>query len=420
MLKKVLLTNINSGRTTEVIVDTDDDQKAILGSGKAPNETARVLDITGADEFVQRWTGKKPSLDEMVVLFGNLARCLERNISTIKSLELVAARLTSPRYRGVVADVATRITAGDKMSECFAAHPDLFPEDIVALLRAGEESGQLSETLKQVTGGRKNTLRILKKLKSGMIYPGIVLVLAVGVIIVMSFTLVPAISKLYGSMGADLPLATVIMMKISEILIHQPYLAVLPFVGLWVFFKYWGKIYRHPSVQRGLTSLPVIGGIIRKSASTVSFRTFAMLMQANVRITTALEITAKSSGHVDYETFFTRIKDHVVEGLSLPESFLMESHHLGEDGRTVSAVVQIAGETGSINEMLDEIAADYEEDLETVASQIDKVLEPFILVMMGLIVGFIIYAIYGPIFNLSRVLLPQRPGVGSIFLQWFP
>ncbi|HRJ73647.1 MAG TPA: type II secretion system F family protein, partial [Terrimicrobiaceae bacterium] len=86
------------------------------------------------------------------------------------------------------------------------------------------------------------------------------------------------------------------------------------------------------------------------------------------------------------------------------------SHRLGPDGRVIASVVQMAGETGGVNEMLDEIALDYEEDLDAIAAQIDKILEPIVIVMMGTIVGFLVYAIYGPIFNLSKVILPKKPG----------
>ena len=389
-------------------MDTDEDAKAVLGAGKAPNETAVVADITGLDEALQRSTGKKPSLDETVSLFSGLARCLDRNISTIKSLELMAARLKSPRYRGAVADIAHHILAGDKLSDCFAMHPDLFTEDVIALIRAGEESGQIHAVFKQIAQGRNKSLRILRKLKSGLIYPCIVLVLAVAVVIIMAFTLIPAISKLYVSMNATLPFATKILIKFSELLLQQPWLAAIPIAFVFLLIKYWSKIYRKPAVQIALTRLPTVGNIIQKTAAMVSFRCLALLLQANVRITTALEFAAKSSNHIEFERFFLSVRDHIVDGLSLPESFLMESHRLGPDGRTIAAVVQMAGETGGVNEMLDEIATDYEEDLDVIASQIDKILEPFVLVFLGLIVGGLVYAIYGPIFNLSKVILPKR------------
>lgn len=408
MLKKVSLTNNATGRTHHVIVDTDTDAKALVGAAKAPNESAKIINIGGADEFVQRISAKKPTLDDRVIVFGGLARCLDRNISTIKSLELQTGRVKSPILRGVLAELAHQISIGEKLSDAMAQFPDVFPDDVLALVRAGEEAGRLSVVCSQIANSQRKTVRILKKLKTGMIYPAIVLFLAVAVTIIMSFTLVPAVSKLYGSMNSKLPLPTVMMMTFSDLLVHRPYLAVIPFIGLGLLFKNWGKIYGQPAMQRLAIGLPVIGMIIRKSAATVSFRALAMLLQANVRISTALEITAQSSSHIYYREFFTRVRNHVIDGMDLPESFLMESHWLGEDGRTISSIMQIAAETGSATEMLDEIAGDYEDELDTIANQIDKILEPVMMVFMGLMVGFLVYAIYGPIFGLSKVILPQK------------
>ncbi len=413
MLKKVILTNTNTNRSTAVMVDTTDDDRAVFGSGKAPNETAKVLSVTGVDEWLERTTGKKPSLEERVALFAGLGRCLERNISTIKSLQLMAGRMSSPRYRGAIAQIVAKLQEGDKISDAMADHPDLFSEETLALVRAGEESGRLPEIFKQIANTQGKTVRILNKLRAGMIYPAIVLVMAVGVIIVMSFTLIPAISKLYGSMNVDLPLATRIMVGISSILVSQPWTVIFPIGGVYLILKKWGKIYGIPQVQRAFIKMPVLGPLIRKSAATVSFRCLATLMQANVRIMSALEITAQSSPHVDFREFFLRVRHHVSDGTSLPEAFLMESHWMGEDGRIIAAMIQIAAETGAATEMLDEIATDYEEELDVMANQIDKIIEPFTIMVMGTIVGFLIYAIYGPIFNLSRVVLPQKPGGGA-------
>jgi type II secretory pathway component PulF len=413
MLKKVTLTNIHTHKAIEVVVDTDDDAKALLGSGKAPNEMATIQDITGLDEAVHRGTTSRPSGGELVTFFAGFARCLERNISTVKSLELLASRMKTPRVRGAIAEIAHNILSGEKLSDCFAMHPDLFSENIIALVKAGEESGQISGVLQQIASTQGKADKVLKKLKAGLIYPAIVLVLAVLVTIVMSFTLVPAISKLYIAMNATLPLATRIMMKFSDMLMGQPYLAAIPIVGLIMFFRYWPKIYRIPKVHIALTRIPTVGNIIRKSAAMVSFRCLAMLLASNVRVSTALEIAAKSANHKEFEDFFLTVRDHVAEGLSLSEGFLMESYRLGPDGRTVASVVQMAGETGGVNEMLDEIATDYEEELDLLAGQIDKIIEPIMLVMMGCIVGGLVYAIYGPIFNLSKVIMPKKKAPGQ-------
>ena len=410
MLKKVKLTNIYNGRSSEVIVDTDDDAKAILGSGKAPNETAEVTNITGADEMINRLSQKKPSLEEAAQFFSGMARSLQRNISINKGLELMAGRLKSPRYRGAVAEISNRIMAGEKMSDAFAEHPDLFTEDVLALIKAGEESGQIDMVFEQITSGREKSLRILRKLKAGMIYPAIVLVMAVGVIIVMSFTLIPAVSKLYASMNVDLPLPTQMLVAFSDILIKQPYMAAVPIIAIVALLKNWGKIYRIPKIQIALSRIPTIGALITKTAAMVSFRILALLLQANVRVATALEIAAKSANHVEFEDFYLKVRDHIVDGLSMPEAFLMESYRLGADGRGIAAIVQLAGETGGMNEVLDQIASDYEEQLDLMSAQIDKLLEPFVLIVLGSVVGGIIYAIYGPIFGLSKVILPKKPG----------
>ena len=410
MLKKVKLTNIYNGRTSEVIVDTDDDAKAILGAGKAPNETAEVSDITGADEFINRLSQKKPSLEESAQFFNGMARSLQRNIAINKGLELMAGRLKSPRYRGAVAEISNRIMAGEKMSDAFAEHPDLFAEDVLALIKAGEESGQIDMVFQQITSGREKSLRILRKLKAGMIYPVIVIILALVVVIVMSFTLIPAVSKLYASMNVALPLPTQILISFSDLLITRPYMAAVPVIAFVALFKNWSRIYRIPRVQILFSRIPTVGTLITKTAAMVSFRILALLLQANVRVATALEIAAKSANHVEFEDFYLRVRDHIVDGLSMPEAFLMESYRLGADGRGIAAIVQLAGETGGMNEVLDQIASDYEEQLDLMSAQIDKLLEPFVLIVLGGVVGGIIYAIYGPIFGLSKVILPKKPG----------
>jgi len=239
----------------------------------------------------------------------------------------------------------------------------------------------------------------------------IVLLLAVGVVIIMSYTIVPSMSKLYASMKVELPLATRALTVFSNTLVKHPYVALVPILAIVALAKNWSKIYRVPRIQLFFTRIPTVGTLIRKTAAMVSFRVLALLLSANVRVATALEIAARSANHVSFEEFFLAVRNHIQDGLSMPESFLMESHRLGEDGRNIAALVQMASETGSMNEVLDELAADYEEELDLMSAQVDKLLEPFVLVILGSVVGGIIYAIYGPIFGLSKVLLPQgKPG----------
>ena len=200
------------------------------------------------------------------------------------------------------------------------------------------------------------------------------------------------------------------MMAFSELLIKSPWVLIFPIGALMMLFKNWGKIMKVVRVQKIFAATPTVGSIVRKSAAAVSFRCLSLLLESGVRINTALKITSESAPHIYYKEFFGRVRNHINDGLGLSESFLMESHWLGADGRNVCGIMEIAGETGSATEMLDEVADDYEEELDTIANQIDKVLEPITIVFLGLLVGFLIYAIYSPIFNLGGIMLPAAKG----------
>ena len=407
MIKKVTLTNVNSGRSDEIIVVTDDDNKALVGAGKAVNEVAKITTISGADELIYKLSLKGPSMDDRVNLFSGIARCLERNISTIKSFELQANRVKSPIFKGIIADIAHQVSQGEKVSDAMGKYNLIFGDAMLALIRSGEESGRLPEVCQRIAIGQKKGLKIIKKLKSGMIYPVIVLCIGIVVVIVMSMTLVPALKGLYGTFKAELPGATKFMMVLSEILLKQPYLVLLPVGAVFLLLKNWGKIARNPSAQRFFLKLPTVGNIVRKASAAVSFRTLAMLIESNVRISSALRITGESAPNIVHKEFFFKVQKSVEEGMSLHESFLLDSHLLGADGRSISSLMQLSAETGSSTDMLTEIADDYEEELDIIGNQIDKILEPITIIVLGIMVGFLIYAIYSPIFGLSKVILPD-------------
>ncbi|MFT5465965.1 MAG: type II secretory pathway component PulF [Verrucomicrobiales bacterium] len=408
MLKKVSLTNIHTNRSVPIIVDTLDDEKAIVGSGQTQNETAEITDIGGVDEMLHRITLPKPSLADRAAFFLGLAKTFERNVPTIKCFQLQTNRVKSPRYRGVIADICGDLQAGLSISDAMAKHEELFTPDMIALVRAGEESGQLPTVFRRIGASQKKTLTIVRKLRSGMIYPAIVITLGIGVVIMMSFTLIPAMVKLYEQLKADLPAPTRGLMALSDFLRAYPWAAALPFIGLFMFFKKWGKIVRIPAVQKLLINTPLVGKIIRKAAAATSFRCLALLVEANVRIGTALQITSDSAPHIYYSEFFTRVHEHITVGRTLPESFLLESHWLGDDSRTICGVMEIGGETGTGAEPLNEIADDYEEELDVIAQQIDKIIEPVTIVVLGTLVAFLIYAIYSPIFGLGDALLFKK------------
>lgn len=408
MLKKVIITNVNTGHKSVSMVDTDTHEKALIGCGIAPNETASIEDITGPDEKLQRLTSPKGGPEDCGAFFSGLGRCLERNISMTKGLKLQVNRVISARYKGMIAEVIHAISMGEKFSDALSRYRDLFSEDILSLIVAGEEAGQLARVCKRIGVAQKKSSKTLKKLKGAMIYPAVVMVLGVAVVIVMSFTLVPAMSKLFTSFKAELPFATKALIALSDLFIHKPYMVAVPVVGLYLILSNFNRIMAQRWVQDLVLKVPIVGMLVRKSASAAGFRTLAMLTESNVRLTSALEITSSATWHYHYKEFFNRLRDHISVGRTLHEGFLMESHWLGSDGRNLCGLIELASETGSGTEMLAEIADDYEEELDNMAASLDKLIEPLTMLILGVMVGFLIYAIYGPMFSLGDVILKKK------------
>ena len=232
--------------------------------------------------------------------------------------------------------------------------------------------------------------------------------LGLAVVIVMAYTLVPAVSKLYKDLGASLPFATRFMMQLSD---HVDREALRhPTCRLFLFYilmKNWGKITKKPtSCRRSLSTRLQSVDIVRMSSAA---RSASAVWHCSWSLESASARPYRSPRRVRRtsitRTFFANIKEHITDGTSMQESFLMESHWLGKDGRTICGIMDIAGETGSATEMLDEIADDYEDELDSIANQIDKVMEPITILFLGGLVGFLVYAIYSPIFGLSEVML---------------
>ncbi len=408
MLKKVKITNVHSGKSSEALVETDTDEKALIGAGVAHNESTSVQTITGIDEKLHRLTSPKPNTDDSAAFFSGLARCLERNISLTKSLLLQTNRVKSATYKGMIAEVISAIATGDKFSDAITQFPRIFPDDMLSLIIAGEEAGQLAKVCKRIAVSQKKSSKVIKKLKGGLIYPAVVIVLGVVVVIAMSFTLVPAMAKLFTAFKSELPMGTKVLIALSDLFLHKPYMAAAPFAGFYFFFSNWGKISSIRAMQDLFLKLPAIGVIVRKSAAATGFRTLAMLTESNVRLSSALDITAQASWHYHYKELFIRLREHITVGRTLHEAFLMEAHWLGPDARNLCGLIELASETGSGTEMLAEIADDYEEELDNLAATLDKMIEPLTLMILGVMVGFLIYAIYGPMFSLGDVILKKN------------
>jgi len=403
---KVTLRNKQTRTQRDVVVTAFNDTQARLAS--LPGEKEQITVVKPIDAFEAILQGNilkmKPSMRDVLVFFRDLSALLRMGVPMIKALRLEIGVAKNPQLRTAITIIISMIEEGKPFSEAIASQDDIFSDAMIALVKAGEASGELPQVLKNMASTMERSYKIFRKLKQAMIYPAIVMVGAAGVVYIFTYKLVPALAGIYSQFGAQLPMLSRAVIGFSNLLRTYPILAPIPaMIPLSIIF-YWKKIYAQPWMQRFSVRVPGIGKLVRKAAITKALRTLSMLVSAKVDIREALKLAAISCGHVDYENAFFSILKNVESGETLHEGFAKHAKELGPDGPQLSAFIQSAQEAGTINETLSAAAQLMEDDLDEMAQNVSLIIEPIIFLFLALVVGTLLYAVYSPIFNLSKVM----------------
>lgn len=406
---KVSLRNKTTRTVREVVVTAFNETQAKLAA--LPGDKEIITDVKIIDRFEAMARGEifqfKPNTRDILLFLRDLSTLLKMGIPMVKALRLEIGVAQNVSLRASIAQIIGLIEEGKPLSEAMASQDTLFDNTVVALIKAGEASGELPKVLKDMAIALERSYKIFRKLKQAMIYPCIVMIGCAVVVYIFSYKLVPALAKIYLQFGADLPTTSKIVIAFSNMIRTYPVLAPIPALIPFLIIISWKKIYAKPWVQKFCIRVPRIGVLIRKAAITKSLRTMAMLSSAVVDIRQNLELCAISCGHVEYTVAFRGILKHVENGETLHEGFAKKQKALGPDGPQLAAFIQSAQESGTITETLENVAQIYEEDLDEMATNISTIIEPVIFIFMAAVVGVLLYAVYSPIFNLSNVILKK-------------
>jgi type IV pilus assembly protein PilC len=406
---KVTLRNKVTKTQRDVVVSAFTEMQAKLAA--LPGEKEQILKVKQIDTLEALLQGEllkfRPSLRDVLVFFRDLASLLKMGVPMLKALRLQIGVARNPKLRTAITMMIGTIEEGRPFSEAIAEQAYIFNPAMIALVRAGEASGELPQVLKNMATTMERSYKIFKKLKQAMIYPAIVMVGAAGVVYIFTYQLVPALAGIYSQFGAQLPALSRGVIGFSNLLRNYPILAPLPALVPITLIVYWKKLYAQPWMQRLAIHLPVIGKLVRKASLTKALRTLAMLVVAKVDIREALKLAAISCGNTEYEKTFLSILKHVENGETLHEGFAKHVKAIGKDGPQLAAFIQSAQEAGTINDTLLAAAALMEEDLDEMAQNIATIIEPIIFLALALFVGVLLYAVYSPIFNLSKVMLKR-------------
>lgn len=347
---------------------------------------------------------KKVKLTQIMIATKKMATMLRSGLSILPSLEMVRDQTENPTLKEAMAKVSQDVESGSSLSQSFAKHPDIFNSIYINMVKAGESSGRLDIFLDKLVGSIRKTIKIRKSIQSAMLYPTILLVVATVVVGIMMIFVVPVFAQMFGSIGSQLPAPTLFIMSISNFL-RDPYggglMVVILVVGIYLFRR---AVKQSLSFRRKwhnyLLKMPLIGEMILNSNLAQISMVYGNLSGAGVPVIEALDITAESSKNEVIKDAIQSAKRGVFSGE--PLSKLLAEITIFP--KTFSQLISVGEQTGNMTEMLETISSYFEEEFDSTVDKLSQMMEPIMICFLGGVIGFILVAMYLPIFKMGQVV----------------
>ena len=338
---------------------------------------------------------------EFLVFNQELATLLKAGMPLVQSLDLLKRRVTAPAFRRVLDDVHEKVRSGTALSDAFDAHHGLFPRVYTASLLAGERSGNLDAMLRRYVEYTKIIATVKRKTVSALVYPAILISLAIVLVSIIVLKVVPAFSDFYGTFGAELPVSTRVIVAFSEFLRAQFFVVVGGLVAGVIAVVVW---VRRPGQQarfdRLILGLPMLGNVAKKFGTSQMARTLATLLGGGLPLVNALDIAARSIGN----QFMAKQLDVVSARVREGESFAAALEARQVFPEVAVKMAEVGESTGALQDMLNTVADFYDEEIATTMDRFVTLVEPVLLVVMGIVIAGLLLALYMPLFQLSSVL----------------
>jgi type IV pilus assembly protein PilC len=344
---------------------------------------------------------KKVTQTEVAVFTRQLSIMLDAGLPLIQALDAIAQEHPNKEFKSTLEAIRGDVESGSTLSAAMARHPKIFDALFTNMIAAGETGGILDTILQRLSSFIEKIVKIKKAVRSAMIYPSTILAIAVGVVTIILWKVVPVFSTLFEGFNVDLPLPTRIVIAVSGI-IERYMIFFLIFVGICVFgLKSYYKTDKGRHVVDGaLLKLPVLGDVLRKIGVSRFTRTLATLLTSGVPILEGLNITARTSGNAILEDTIYKLRQRIEEGGNMADPMRQS----GFFPPMVTQMVSVGESTGELDTMLVKVADYYEEEVDLVVANLLTILEPFLMAFLGVVVGGIVISMYLPLFKLIQVL----------------
>ena len=341
------------------------------------------------------------SMKDRVIFTRQLGTMIKSGLPIVQALHILAEQTSNKRFAEIIRDMAGGIEGGTNFSTVLAKHSKHFDKVYVNLVRSGEASGHLDEVLQRLAIQQEKSYALARKVRGALMYPAFVLVALVGATVLMLIVVIPPLKQIFTDAGAKLPLPTQILIVMSDAMRTYWYLFILvTVVALFAFRKFLKSTAGRNLFDRFKLRVPIFGGLFQKIYVAQMTRTLASLVGSGVPILQALDIVSDSVGNVVFERGIKAAAKEVESGT--PLSVPIRQNPVFPP--MVAQMVSVGEQTGKMDSVLDKLAEFYEEEVDNVVKNLSTLLEPLLMVVMGIAVGGLLISILMPIYNLGNVI----------------
>jgi len=341
--------------------------------------------------------GDKISERDIVVFTRTFATMVDAGLPLVQCLEILAEQTENPKFSKAILDISQSVESGSTYADALRKHPKIFDDLYCNMVEAGETGGILDTILNRLAGYMEKSITLKRQVKSAMVYPTVVITVACAVVIFLMYAVIPTFAKIFLSLGANLPLPTQIVINLSKFIENNILFIIAGVIGLVIAFRYIKKTEKGGrTIDAIALKLPIFGVLLRKVAVAKFTRTLSTLIASGVPILEGLEITAKTAGNKIIEEAIMKTRVSISEGKSISEPLSATEVF----PTMVTQMIAVGESTGALDAMLEKIADFYDEEVDIAVQNLTQMLEPMLMAFLGVTVGFIVIAMYMPMFSL--------------------
>ena len=341
--------------------------------------------------------GERITERDVVVFTRTFATMVDAGLPLVQCLEILAEQTENPRFSKAIQDIGQSVESGSTYADALRKHPKIFDDLYCNMVEAGETGGILDTILNRLAGYMEKSISLKRQVRSALVYPSVIVAVALGVVVFLMYAVVPTFEEIFTSLGATLPLPTQVTIAMSKFVQKNVVLLGALLIGAVIGFRYLRKTEKGLKMTDAmLLKMPVFGLLLRKVAVAKFTRTLSTLIASGVPILEGLEITAKTSGNKIIEDAILKTRVSISEGKTISEPLAATEVF----PPMVTQMIAVGETTGALDSMLEKIADFYDEEVDITVQNLTQLLEPAMMVFLGVSVGFIVISMYMPMFSL--------------------